>query len=94
MPDIVSVQFMSEIHPGEFVGREYSYYADVPLQVGDCVAVSSRRGESLARVTEVGVPEYRIDPKIKKILKHITSEPIPTPKRLEINESVQMKMEG
>lgn len=78
--DIVSVQFMSTARPGEFVGREYTYYADKSLKVGDCVAVPSRYGESLARVVKVGIPEHRVDPKILPMLKHITGGPVKAPK--------------
>lgn len=92
--DIVSVQFMDETQPGEFRGREYTYYADVPLKAGDCVAVPSRRGESLARVTAVNIPDYRVEDKIRQIMRHITSKPVPAPKpRLE-QGPVQLKMGG
>ena len=90
--NIVSVQFMSTVRPGEFVGRDYTYYADQPLKVGDCVAVPSRYGESMAQVTAVNIPEYRVDPKILKVLKHITGGPIRAPKAVE-EKNVQIGME-
>lgn len=93
MPDIVTVQFMSEYHPGEFRGGNYNYYADVPLKVGDCVAVPSRRGESLARVTEVDIPEWRVEAKTKEIMRHITTGPVPMPKFARSDEPEQTTLE-
>ena len=78
--DIVTVQYTDESTPGEFAGRNYSYYADVPLKVGDCVAVPSRRGTSLAKVTEIGIPDYRVESRVKEIMRHITTAPVPPPK--------------
>lgn len=91
--DIVSVQFMSRTRPGEFVGREYTYYADNPLKVGDCVAVPSKFGESLAKVTVIGIPEYKVDQKILPLLRHITGKPVPLPRTCKENP-VQIGMEG
>lgn len=92
--DIVSVQFMSTARPGEFVGREYTYYADQELKVGDCVAVPSRFGESLARVTAVGIPEYRVDPKILPVLRHITGSPVKAPKPLKSETPEQLQLQN
>ena len=44
MPEIVKVRFKSRFQPGEWSPREYSYYAAVPLKVGDLVVVPSKYG--------------------------------------------------
>ena len=67
---IISVQFKRK--DGEYGGREYSYTCDVAgVQPGDLVRVQTKDGESIVRVTEVNVPESRIDERILPILKPI-----------------------
>ena len=67
---IISVQFKRK--DGEYGGLQYSYLCDVPgVQPGDLVRVSTKDGESIVRVTEIDVPESRIDSRILPILKHI-----------------------
>lgn len=67
---IISVQFKRK--DGEYGGREYSYLCDVPtVQPGDLVRVQTKDGESIVRVTEVNVPESRIDERILPVLKPI-----------------------
>jgi hypothetical protein len=41
--------------------KEYSYFSEDVLQVGDLVTVPTKYGESKARVTEIGVTEDRIE---------------------------------
>ena len=67
---IVNVRYRSK--SGELSSRAYSYYADIPLCVGDRVAVPTSMGEGEAEVCEVDVPESRIDERILPVLKTIT----------------------
>lgn len=67
---IISVQFKRK--DGEYGGREYSYLCSIPdVKPGDLVKVSTKDGESIVRVTEVNVPESRVDARILPILKPI-----------------------
>jgi len=71
--NIVTVQFKNKYGEG-FGGREYSYYADVPLEVGQYVKVPTRYGDSLARVSKVGISEETMGGALRACLKHITKE--------------------
>lgn len=70
----VTVQFENRYEPGVYAGRTYSYIADHRLTVGDVVPVETKFGDTVAKVVEVDVPEYRIKA-VLPMLKHITAEP-------------------
>jgi len=53
--EIVSVQFQSKNDKEEYTGREYSYIAGVPLKLGDIVAVPTKNGIGVAKVTKVNL---------------------------------------
>ena len=73
---IISVQFKRK--DGEYGSREYSYLCDVPaVQPGDLVRVQTKDGESIVRVTEVNVPESRVDERILPLLKSILGPAAP-----------------
>lgn len=76
MPSVqlVAVQFRSRYKKDTFSGGEYTYIADVPLDVGDLVKVPTKFGESEARVTRVDVPISELKCKVGE-LKHITEAP-------------------
>ena len=67
---IVNVRYCSK--SGELSSRAYSYYADIPLSVGDRVVVPTYKGDGEAVVSEVDVPESRIDERILPVLKTIS----------------------
>lgn len=93
--DIVTVQYEARMEPGTFGGREYTYYAEVPLKVGDVVKVPTKFSSSLARVVRVGIPEYRVDNTLKRSMRHITNKPVAAPKaRPKAEGPVQLKMGG
>ena len=69
---IVQVQFKNR-WSGQYSGREYTYIADVPVQVDDIVKVPAGAGVSEAKVVRVNVPESEIPEHMQ--LKHIT-EPV------------------
>lgn len=69
---IVGVTFKSD-KSGEFEGRTYSYYCDIPVVVGDIVVAPTSRGETVARVCEVDVPLSKVDMRIKPLMKTIST---------------------
>lgn len=69
---IVGVNYKNK-HTGEFDGRTYSYFCDIEVKVGDLVKAPTTKGDSTARVSEVDVPESRIDMRILPIMKTITA---------------------
>jgi len=56
---IVKVKYRKD---GEFTGREYSYYSEETLKVGDIVSVPVKTGFNTAQVSAVDVPESEILP--------------------------------
>lgn len=75
---IVGVKFKDKYRPGEFCGREYTYFlADgIDLQAGDIVKVPAGNGEGVAQVTRVGIKESEVDERVMPFMKTITSGPI------------------
>lgn len=69
---IVQVQFKNR-WSGQYSGREYTYIADIPVEVDDIVKVPAGAGVSEAKVIRVDVPESEIPAHMQ--LKHIT-EPV------------------
>lgn len=70
MKEIVEVQFCGA--SGKPQGRRYSYYTDIPLEVGDRVIVPTYKGDGEGIVCEVNVPESRVDERVLPMLKTIT----------------------
>ncbi len=58
-PFIVKVRYYSET-TGESSAREYTYYSEDPLEVGDIVKVPMRDTTTKAKVSAVNVPESEI----------------------------------
>lgn len=71
---IVQVQFKNRFSY-TYSGNAYTYYADVPVQVGDIVKAPTKFGESEAKVCRVDVPESEIPAYME--LKHITESATP-----------------
>lgn len=69
--NIVSVKYEDERCPKTFSGRKYSYYSDIDLKIGDIVEAPTKYGTSIARVSEINVPEEKIKD-IKSNMKYIT----------------------
>ncbi len=57
---IIKVRYYSET-TGQFSGREYSYYSEEHLNVGDIVTVPVRDSTGKAQVSAVDVPESEIE---------------------------------
>ena len=71
--NIVSVKYEDNYAPKTFGGKSYSYYTSIPLQVGDLVNAPTSYGEKIARVSEIDIPEYKVET-IKPYLKIITEK--------------------
>jgi len=68
---IVGVNYKNK-KTGDFDGRTYNYFCEIDANVGDLVKAPTAKGDSLARINEVNVPESKIDLRILPLLKTIT----------------------
>lgn len=82
--NIISVKYEDNYTPKVFGGKSYSYLSDIKVNVGDLVIAPTVRGDKIARVSEIDVPEYKIE-HIKTYLKFITDK-INKERYLETNE--------
>lgn len=73
--NLVNVQFRDRTS-GEFMGREFSYIADVPLNKGDVVSVPTRYGPREGCISRVGVPIRDLQCRVGQ-LRHITESATP-----------------
>jgi len=69
--NIISVKYEDNFEPKAFGGRAYSYYTDIAVEVGDLVIAPTVTGDKIARVSEINIPEEKIQ-SIKPYLKTIT----------------------
>lgn len=86
--NIVKVKYYSE-KTGEYSSREYTYFAEDPLQVGDIVTVPVKDTTGKAIVAAVNVPESEISTyrdKIKTIPSGSLIDVAPIKGRLELYE--------
>jgi len=91
---VIEVNYESHMRDG-FGSRPYSYFCTIPdIKVGDLVKAPTGRGESLARVSAVDIPEYRIPSNILEIMKTVTEKaeprempvPEPPPQQIGLDE--------
>lgn len=71
--NIISVKYEDNYMPKTFCGRAYSYYTAIPVGVGDLVIAPTANGNKIARVSEINIPEYKVE-FIKAQLKLITDK--------------------
>lgn len=69
MKTIVSVRYVG--CDGVMSGREYSYFTDIPLELGNLVVCPSAKGDGQGVVTAVNVPESKIDERVLPKLRTI-----------------------
>ena len=69
--NIISVKYESNYTSKVFEGKSYSYYSSVDVTVGDLVVAPTAHGDKIARVSEINIPEEKIQ-LIKPYLKTIT----------------------
>ena len=55
---IIKVQYLDGA--GEYSGREYSYFSEIDFEVGEEIIVPARHSTSLARVSQINVPEDEV----------------------------------
>lgn len=82
--NIISVKYEDNYIPKTFSGKAYSYYTAIPLVVGDLVIAPTQNGDKIARVSEINIPEYKVE-FFKSSLKLITNK-IDREKYLQSNE--------
>lgn len=71
--NIVKVRYLNEFM--EFSGREYTYFADQDLAVGDIVKVPTKFGTSTAKVSQINVSEKEVAP-IASLMRTIPEQEI------------------
>lgn len=69
--NIISVKYEDRYMPKTFNGKAYSYITRVNVEIGDLVIAPTAYGDKIARVSEIDIPETRIE-NIKQFLKTIT----------------------
>lgn len=69
--NIISVKYEDNYEPKTFGGKAYSYYINKKVEVGDLVIAPTAYGDKIARVSEINIPEYKVE-MIKPYLKTIT----------------------
>ena len=85
--NIISVKYEDKYEPKVFDGKAYSYYTATSVNVGDLVIAPTSYGEKIARVTEINVPEYKVQ-LIKPCLRLITDR-INKDRYLQSNEIIR-----
>jgi len=68
--NIINVNYESNFAPKIFEGKSYSYYSNANVNIGDLVIAPTAYGEKIARVSEINIPEEKIQ-SIKPYLKTI-----------------------
>ena len=68
--NIISVKYEDNYEPKTFCGKSYIYYTDIKVESGDLVIAPTAHGEKIARVSEINIPETKVE-QIKPYLKLI-----------------------
>lgn len=83
---VCKVQFEEKTRPGKFAPQEYSYIAEVPVEIGDLVVAPTRYGDRTARVSRTRVPRAEWE-KHAHLLRHITRrKKVKEPKQLMLTD--------
>lgn len=67
---IIGVKYEDRFEKKTFTGKEYSYYTELDLEVGDIVEVPTKYGKSIAQVSRTDIDKQEIE-KIKDYIKII-----------------------
>lgn len=67
----IYVKYEDDNNRGIFTGKSYSYYTNLDLNIGDLVEAPTKFGTSIARVSEINVPEEKVRD-IIPLMKEIT----------------------
>lgn len=73
--EIVKVKFQNCANKDEFSGRYYSYFAYIPLSVGDIVKVPTATGHGIGKVVEVNVSPNNVGCPVDKLktIRHLAN---------------------
>ena len=74
---IVAVQFQNKSKPEEFSGREYTYFSDVELEVGEVILAPTKNGMGIVRVCRTDMRESEIDAHVMPFVRTIESKLMP-----------------
>ena len=69
--NIVAVQFKDRRNPEEFGGREYTYFSNVDLKVGDVIVAPVGNSTGTVRVSRINVKDSEVDERILPKLRTI-----------------------
>ena len=58
--NIVAVQFQDRQNPEGFSGREYTYYSNVEVAVGDIILAPTKNGRGIVRVCRTDMDDTDI----------------------------------
>lgn len=75
--NIIAVKYEDDFFPRTFNGKDYSYYTDKNLLVGDLVEAPTKYGHKIAKVTKINIAEEEIQnikPFMRKITKKINKD--------------------
>lgn len=75
--NIISVKYEDKYVPKTFSGKEYSYYSDTDVNVGDLVIVPTAYGTKIAIVSKINISEQKVEsikPYLKTIIQKINKE--------------------
>jgi hypothetical protein len=75
--NIISVKYEDNFEPKTFGGKAYSYYTATKVEIGDLVVAPTAYGDKIARVSEINIPEEKIQsikPYLKTIILKIDKE--------------------
>lgn len=70
--NIVSVKYEDNYQPKIFGGIAYNYYTAIKVNVGDLVIAPTKYGDKIGRVSEINIPEYKVE-HMKQYLRLITT---------------------
>lgn len=75
--NIVNVKYEDQYNEKTFSGKEYSYFTEIKLSIGDIVKAPTQYGLKIARVSKINIPEEKIiniKPYMRVITKKIDKE--------------------
>lgn len=75
--NIITVKYEDDFFPRTFNGRDYSYFTEQNVSVGDIVIAPTKYGEKIAKVTRVNIQEKEIEnirPFMRKITKKLNKD--------------------
>ena len=75
--NIITVKYEDNFFPRTFNGRDYSYFTEKKVSIGDIVIAPTKYGKKIAKVTRVNIQEKEIEnirPFMRKITKKLNKD--------------------